>query len=80
MYIPNDNTNLWLKRLDTELNKPINQNSVKVPIVVESIYNKTLRTTNSPMSPPSLNIYYINLKDIIQGVRGYNRAIFFYLQ
>ena len=39
MYIPNDihkiipsvDYNLWLKRLNTELNKPTNQNSIKLP-------------------------------------------------
>ena len=39
MYIPNDDSNItlsvyynkWLKRLDTQLNEPPNQNSIKVP-------------------------------------------------
>ena len=38
MYIPNDASqnldyNLWLKRLDIQLNEPTNQNSIKVPKV-----------------------------------------------
>ena len=40
MYIPNDDTpnypsyyKKWLKCLDTQLNKPTNQNAIKVPIV-----------------------------------------------
>ena len=32
----------WLKCLDTQLNKPTNQNSIKVPRVVKSIDKKTL--------------------------------------
>ena len=47
----------WLKRLDTQLNESTNQNSIKVPNVVEStnIY-KTLGTSviYNPMSPSSL--------------------------
>ena len=45
MYISNDdsqNYNWWLKRLDTQLNEPINQNSIKVPKVVKPINKKTL--------------------------------------
>ena len=42
MYIPNDDShnspseeyNKWLKRMDTELNEPTKQNSIKVPKVV----------------------------------------------
>ena len=30
----------WLKCLDTQLNKPTNQNSIKVPRVVKSIDKK----------------------------------------
>ena len=32
----------WLKRLDTQLNEPINQNSIKVPKVVKPTNKKTL--------------------------------------
>ena len=50
MYITNDNTQnypfvdnyQWLKRLNTGLNKPINQNSVKVSKVVKPKNKKTL--------------------------------------
>ena len=40
MYIPNDNTPsvdyyYWLKRLDTQLNEPTNQNLIKVAKVVK---------------------------------------------
>ena len=43
MYMPVDTNktnpsvdyNQWWKRLDTQLNKPTNQNSIKVPKVVE---------------------------------------------
>ena len=39
MYIPKINPfvdyNKWLKNLDTQLNEPINQNSLKVPKVVK---------------------------------------------
>ena len=48
MYIPNEDThnnniyyNWWLlKRLDTKLNKLINQNSIKVPKVVKPTNKK----------------------------------------
>ena len=50
IYIPNDDTqnyssvdyNYWLKRLNTELNKPINQNSIKVLKVGKTANKKTL--------------------------------------
>ena len=35
-------TELWLKRLDTQLNKPTNQNLLKVPKVVKPINKKTV--------------------------------------
>ena len=49
-YIPNDDTqnypsvdnNKWLKRLETQLNEPTNQNSLKVFKFVESMNNKML--------------------------------------
>ena len=51
-------TELWLKRLDTQLNKPTNQNLLKVPKVVRSTNKKTLGTSviNSLLSPLSLCI------------------------
>ena len=50
MYIPNDDTQiipsvdykLWLKHLDTQFNDSTNQNSLKVPKVVEATNKKTL--------------------------------------
>ena len=50
MYIPNEDTknypsvdyNNWLKSLETQLNEPNNQNSVKVLKVVKPISKKTL--------------------------------------
>ena len=50
MYIANDDkqdcpsvdSNYWLKRFNTQLNDPTNQNSLKVPKVVKPIYNKML--------------------------------------
>ena len=50
MYIPNDDIqnypfldyNEWLKRLDTLINEPTNQNSIKVPMVVKPTNNKTI--------------------------------------
>ena len=49
MYNPNDdaqithsvNYNWWLKRLDTQLNEPIDQNSIKVPKVAKPTNKKT---------------------------------------
>ncbi len=50
MYIPNDVTQtnnpfgelqLVVKRLDTQLNEPTNQNLIKVPKVVRSTNKKT---------------------------------------
>ena len=52
MYIPfpNDNKqithpvdyNLWLKRLDTKINEQTNQNSMKVPKVINPLKKKKL--------------------------------------
>ncbi len=47
---PSVDLNQWLERLNTQLNKPTNQNLVKVPKVVEltnkkMILNKTLGTS-----------------------------------
>ena len=50
LWIPHDNTQNfpyiahkeWLKRLDTQSNKPTNTNSKKVPKVVEPTNKKTL--------------------------------------
>ena len=52
MYILNYDTqmalsadyNRWLKHLDTQLNEPTNQNSIKAPKVVKPTNNKTLGT------------------------------------
>ena len=58
--------NLWLQRLDTQLNNPTKQNLIIVPKVVEPTIRKrnykTLRTSviNSPLSLPSMIPY--NLK------------------
>ena len=57
MDILNDDTKL--KRLNTQLNEPTNQNSINVPKVVEPVkkkHNKTLGTSiiNSPMFPSFL--------------------------
>ena len=46
MYIPNDDTQNYpfcrfLKQLDTQLNEPINQNSIKAPKVVKPKNKKT---------------------------------------
>ena len=38
--IPSVYHNMWLKRLDTQLNKPTNQNLIQVPKVVESTNKK----------------------------------------
>ena len=35
----------WIKRLNTQLNKPTNQNLVKVPTVVRPTHKKTLLQT-----------------------------------
>ena len=50
MFIPNDDTqnypfcskNYWLKRLNSQLNKPTNQKSLKNPKVVKPRNKKTL--------------------------------------
>ena len=60
MYIPNVHTqitpsvdyNQWLKGLDTQLNKPTNQNPLKVPKVVKSTNKKRYYKT----SETSVNI------------------------
>ncbi len=68
MLFPNNNTQncpfcisqLLVETLDTQLNKPTNQNSLKVPNVVKPTnkkrYYKTLETSviNSPLAPLSL--------------------------
>ena len=46
MYIPNVNTqnhvdyNYWLKRMDTQFNKPTNQNFLKVLKIVKQMNKK----------------------------------------
>ena len=37
---PTVDYNLWLKRLDTQLNEPSNQDSIKVPKVVKPMNKK----------------------------------------
>ena len=56
---PSVDYNQWLKHLDTQLEEPTNQNSIKVPKFQQQIrkcYYKTLGTSiiNNPMSPPFL--------------------------
>ena len=54
--------NWWLERLDTQLNKPTNQNSLKVPNFVHQRirkrYYKTLGTSVIPAQCPSLSLLY----------------------
>ena len=68
MYISNDNTHITHSiDYNTQLNKPINQNSMRVPKVVKPTNKKTLGTSlrNSPMSPPSLcYMIFISFKDV----------------
>ena len=54
---PNEYNNTWLKPLDTQPNKPTNQNLVHAPKVVKPTNKKTLLETsviNSTLSPLSL--------------------------
>ena len=39
---PSVDNNLWLKRIDTQLNEPTNQNAIKVPKFVKPTNKKTL--------------------------------------
>ena len=57
---PSVDYNLWLKRLDTQLNEPTNQIPKLLSQRIRKRYNKTLGTSvlNSPMSPPSLILMY----------------------
>ena len=58
--------NKWLKRLDTQLNKPTNQNLIKVyKPTNKQCFHKTfgIRVINSSMSPPSL--YRVNVYTLI---------------
>ena len=50
----------WLKRLDTQLDKPTNQNPLKALKVVKPTNEKTLGTSviNSPLSPLSLSLMF----------------------
>ena len=41
-FKPSVHYNYWLKRLDTQLNKPTNENSLKVPKVDNPTNKKTL--------------------------------------
>ena len=60
--------NYWLNRLDTQLNESTNQNSLKVPKVVELTNNKTslkilgTNAINSPLSHSSVYIFRIFIK------------------
>ena len=62
LFIPIDDTkitpsvdhNKWLKRLDTQLNEPTNQNSIIIQKVVEPTNNKTFGTYNKQLIAPSL--------------------------
>ena len=62
--------NLWFKYLDTQLNNPTNQNSIKFPKCVKQRLRKRYYITfgtsviNSPVSPPSL----INLPSEFSGL------------
>ena len=44
-FIPSVDYNQWLKRWDTQLNESNNQNSLKVPRVIQSTNKKTLLKT-----------------------------------
>ena len=46
--------NQWLKRLDTQLKYPTNQNLLKVPIVPTNYKSLGISVINSPMSVPYL--------------------------
>ena len=58
----------WLKRLDTQLCEPNNQNLIKVPKVINSTNKKTNYNTlgtsviNSPKSTPSLAKMSVRLR------------------
>ena len=39
---PSVDYNWWLKRLDTQINEPTNQYSIKVPKIVKPMNKKTL--------------------------------------
>ena len=39
---PSVDYNLWLKRLDTQLNEPTNKDSIKVPKVINPTNKETL--------------------------------------
>ena len=63
------NYNWWLKRLDTKLNEPTNQNSIKVPKIVNQTnrkrYHLTLGTSvmNSPMSLPTQKVNTFHVQE-----------------
>ena len=42
---PTADLNKWLKRFDTQLYKPTNENSIKIPKVVKSTHTTTLGTS-----------------------------------
>ena len=64
MYIPNDNTqkltpsvalNKWLKRLNFQLNKPTNQNSLK--LLNQRIRKRYINLLELSLSPLSLSLF-----------------------
>ena len=59
---PSVDYNQWLERLDTQLNKPSNQNSSKVPKVIKSMSKKTLLYNQCTKQPivPSLQLENIS--------------------
>ena len=66
---PSVGTNLWLKRLDTRLNEPINQKPKSPKFLSKQIrkfYHETLGTSviNSPMLPPSLSDFEPHLVNV----------------
>ena len=67
MYIPNDNTqkltpsvalNKWLKRLNFQLNKPTNQNSLKllIKLLIQRIRKRYINLLELTLSPLSLSL------------------------
>ena len=62
--IPYLDYNQWLKRLETQLNEPTNQNSFKVPKVVKYLNKKTILKDfgdqYNKQSLPALNFFFFN--------------------
>ena len=66
MYIPNHDTQNYpfyrsYLHMNTQLNDPTNQNSIKVPKVIKPTKRKHLgiRVINSQLTPPSLENRYV---------------------